>query len=294
MKRRIIDRILDRLWSEAGQRMALQTQQEIASREGSGSTSISGNMSWTKVCSALVDGSLQSHNYRRLIAVKQVVETVGLSDARFYAKRIRHWAPEWLNHQKVGDVDGWGNPMRCPRLLLGTKRAFSPTTLRYLATALWLKRSGKLPGGARIVEIGVGFGGLVAMNALVSRATTILVDLPQVEQAAQRMLTEIGLDDCAGLSDRFSETSIPLIISNYAFTELNRELQDAYLERYLKHSEHGMILSNAGVFAAMIGGRSDDELVAWLRSSGIPAMIESENELLSPIDALCGVRLIHW
>lgn len=274
--------------------MARQTDEVTSRLEAGGGASVSGDMSWAKVCSALAGGSLQSNNYRRLVAVKQVVETVGVSDARFYAKRIKQWDRRWLKEEKVAKIDDWGNPMRCPRLLLGTSRSFSPTTLRYLATALWLKRSGKLPEGARIVEIGVGFGGLAAMNALVSGASTTLVDLPQVEKAASRMLSETGLAYCAESSDRFNSISIPIVISNYAFTELNRELQDTYLERYLKHSEHGMILSNAGVFADMIGGRSDDELVAWLRSSGIPATIESEHELLSSIDTLCGVRLIHW
>jgi hypothetical protein len=294
MKRGLIDRIQDRIWWEAGRRMACQTDESIARREGSGDASVSGNMAWTKLCSALVDGSLPSHNFRRLVDVKHVVETVGISDARFYAMRIKQWGPEFLDDRKVAEIDNWGNPMRCPRLLLGTSRAFSPTTLRYLATALWLKRNDKLPEGARIVEIGVGFGGLVAMNALVSGATTTLVDLPQVEQAAARMLTDTGLAAFAEPSEPFDPTSIQLAISNYAFTELNKDLQEAYLEKYLRHAEHGLILSNAGVFADMIGGRSDEELVAWLRSTGIPATIERENELLSSIDALCGVRLIHW
>ncbi len=274
--------------------MAHRSDEVNTESEGSGGTSISGDMSWTKACSALVAGSIRSHNYRRLLAVKQVVETVGVSDAQFYAKRIKQWGPEWLKDRKVAEIDDWGNPMRCPRLLLGTSRAFSPTTLRYLATALWLKRSGKLPEGAQIVEIGVGFGGLAAMNALVSGAITTLVDLPQVEQAASRMFADTGLSNHAESSDTFHNSVIPFVISNYAFTELNRDLQDAYLESYLKHSEHGMILSNAGVFADTIGGRSDDELVTWLQNAGIPAVIESENELLTSIDALCGVRLIHW
>lgn len=294
MKRRNIDRVFDRLWKEAGQRMSCQPDDAVINREGSGSASISGDMSWTKVCSALADGSLRSHNYRRLVAVKQVVETVGVSDARFYAKRIKQWNPEWLEDPKVAEIDKWGNPMRCPRLLLGTSRAFSPTTLRYLATASWLKRSGKLHKGTRIVEIGVGFGGLAAMNSIVSGVNTTLVDLPQVEKAALLMLSENGLKGCAELSGGIAPSSVPFVISNYAFTELSADLQNDYLEHYLKKAEHGMIMSNAGVFASMIGGRSDEELVAWLRGSGIPASIESDHELLSPVDALCGVRLIHW
>ena len=86
------------------------------------------------------------------------------------------------------------------------------------------------------------------------------------------------------------------MILNYAFSELSTATQDDYLERYLSHARHGVIVSNAAVFADRIGGRSDDELVQWLRNARIPASIKDEQtcDLLTPIDALCGVRLIHW
>jgi hypothetical protein len=294
MKRPLMDRIQDRVWREVGQRLALETDVSLMAREGGDDASISGNMPWTKVCSALADGTLDSRDFRRLKAVRQVVETVGPSDARFYAQRIREWGGGWLEDPRVVAFDDWGNPIRCPRLLLGTPKPFSPTTLRYLATALWLQRSHKLPTGSVVLEIGVGFGGLAAMNHLVSESLSVLVDLPQVEQAARRMLEEIGMSGHAEKAKDDSETSIPLVISNYAFTELSTALQDAYLEKYLKQAAHGMIMSNAGVFASSIGGRTDGELVDWLRDSGIAASLESDHELLSPTDMLGGVRLIHW
>ena len=292
MPRPLTDRILDRLWREVGQRLAREAAVLPETKEDG--ASISGDMPWAKVCSGLADGTLDSRRFRRLRAVKNVVETVGLSDARFYAGRIRDWGAEWLENPAVATVDDWGDPIRCPRLLLGTSRPFSPTTLRYLATALWLKRSGKLAEGSHIVEIGVGFGGLAAMNALVSKSRTHLVDLPQVEQAALRMMEETGLQDHGMTGGDAMPAPIPLVISNYAFTELNTALQDAYLDKHLKHARHGMIVSNAGVFSRTIGGRTDEELVAWLRNAGIPAAIESENELLSPTDRLGAVSIIHW
>jgi hypothetical protein len=87
---------------------------------------------------------------------------------------------------------------------------------------------------------------------------------------------------------------VPLLISNYAFSELNSSIQDEYLEKHLSRADHGMIISNSSIFAGHIGGRSDDELVSWLRSNGIPAGLEEENELLGPGDHLSGVRMIRW
>lgn len=251
-------------------------------------------MPWVSVCANLADGKLATCNFRRNPAVRDIVETVGAVEGRFYAARIREWGSEWLADPEVEKIDSWGNPLRWPALLLGSPRAFSPTTLRYLATALWLKKNGYLSHGAGIVEIGVGFGGLAAMNALVSGSFTTLVDLPQVERCALRMLEETSLAGHAKSSAETPARPAALVISNYAFTELSASIQEEYLARYLKQADHGVIVSNSSIFSRSIEGRSDQELIAWFRSEGIPAKLETVNELLSPGDHLNGVTLIHW
>jgi len=251
-------------------------------------------MPWVTACADLADGKIDSHNFRRNPSVRDIVETVGATDGRFYAGRIREWDAGWLTNRTVLAIDAWGDPIRWPGILLGTARAFSPTTLRYLATALWLKRSGYIEKGSHIVEIGVGFGGLAAMNALVCEAVTTLVDLPQVERSAMRMLTDNGLDGYARLGAEHSGPGARLVISNYAFTELNAALQKEYFDKYLKHSPHGVIISNSAVFADSIRGLPDNELVTWFQAEGLAAKLESTNDLLSPCDHLCGVNLIHW
>lgn len=294
LNRTIIDRIQDRLWREIALRSSRDAPVGAATGNSQENGSISAGMPWTRVCAALAEGTLDGRDFRRLRAVRNVVETVGPTEARHYLRRTREWGAEWLESPQVAAIDDWGNPVRLPRILLSTTRAFSPTTLRYLATALWLKRSGKLPHGTTLLEIGVGFGGLAAMNAMISEATTILADLPQVEQAAMSVLSDLGLESYAMTSSNGIPEPLPLVVSNYAFTELNRELQDQYLERYLKHARHGVIVSNANVFASRIGGRTDEELVEWLGKAGIPARADQDHELLTPIDTLCKVSLIHW
>ena len=294
MQRQLIDRVHDRVWREAGQWLACQPDIPEAAGSDMQSSSISAGMPWADICAAFADGKIEHRNFRRTSAVRDIVETVGPVDGRFYARRIHAWGSEWLTHETITRLDTWGDPIRWPGFLLGTHRAFSPTTLRYLATALWLKRSGYLQAGAEIVEIGVGFGGLAAMNALVSGAITTLVDLPQVEHTALRMLHETGLGGHGRLSLERDQASIPLVISNYAFTELSAASQESYFDRYLKSATHGLIISNAAHFASTIRGRSDDMLVAWLREAGLPAKLEYRNDLLGPGDHLCGVSMIHW
>lgn len=293
-KRRLLDRIHDRAWREVGEFLSSRRDLAAVAATDSNYSSISASTPWVTSCADLADGKLASHNFRRKPSVRDIVETVGATDGRFYAQRIREWDAGWFSNRAVREIDAWGNPIRWPGFLLGTGKAFSPTTLRYLATALWLKRSGYLEMGSHITEIGVGFGGLAAMNALISGAVTTLVDLPEVERSAMRILDDCGLAAYAKLGGEISEKATDLIISNYAFTELNAALQKDYFEKYLKHSPHGVIISNSAVFAASIRGHTDNDLVAWFQAEGLPAKLDSTSELLSPCDRLCGVNLIHW
>jgi hypothetical protein len=292
MKRRLIDRIQDRAWREFSNRQAV-AYQPPPDIPADGSSSISAGMPWVSACAALAGGHITSRGFRRLSAVRDIVETVGTSEGRFYAAKIRGWDASWLDHPRVLAADAWGDPVRWPGILLGTPHAFSPTTLRYLATALWLRKSGYLEKDSAVVEIGVGFGGLAAMNALVSGAVTTLVDLPEVARAAGHMLGEIDLAKHCRIGDE-EPRDIPLVISNYAFTELNSDVQQRYFDRYLKQARHGVIISNSAVFAGSIRGRNDDELLAWLREGGLPATLDKTHEMLGPGDYLCGVTLIHW
>ncbi|MEK7950846.1 hypothetical protein [Luteolibacter soli] len=292
MKRLLIDRLHDRIWKEASGWMTVES---LSNTGGTGSRgSVSGTMAWPAACSALANQERDSRNFRRERAVREVVETLGPSDGRHHARCISKSAPELLEDPHVRAVDAWGDPIRWPRFLLGTPTPFSPTTLRYLSHALWLREKGFIEPRGTVVEIGVGFGGLAAMNAIVSETRTVLVDLPAVTQAALRTMEEIGLAEftiSAGESDLRGEYCV---VSNYAFTELTTDLQDHYIDRYLRRSSSGMIVSNANIFSRSIGGRNDEALVSALRAAGIPAQLDRQNSLLGPSDHLAGVALITW
>jgi hypothetical protein len=251
-------------------------------------------MAWPEACAALGGRQRDSYNFRRERAVREVVETLAPSDGRYHAARIRRIAPELLEDPRVRAVDAWGDPVRWPRLLLGTPAPFSPTTLRYLSHALWLRDEGLVQRNGIIVEIGVGFGGLAAMNAIVSGARTVLVDLPPVTQAALRMMQETGLAEFATPTEERGPSGEFCVVSNYAFTELTTELQDHYIGRYLGNSSSGMIVSNANVFSRSIGGPDDEALVSALRAAGIAAQLDRRSELLGPSDHLSGVALVTW
>lgn len=291
--RRLWHRLHDRAWREYGKVLSHPVVIPAGEATVADRSSISQETPWVAACSAFAEKRIASTDFRRNSAIREIVETVGPVDGRFYAACARAWGTDWLTDPAIARIDDWGNPLRWPGQLLGTARAFSPTTLRYLATALWLRKNGYVANGSQILEIGVGFGGLAATNAIVSGTTTSLVDLPPVENAALRMLGELGL---AGFGKAGAEVhpQPDLVISNYAFTELNASVQQDYLDRYLRHARRGVIVSNSAVFAGSIHGRSDEDLIAWLNAAGIPAKLARTNDLLGPSDHICAVTLIHW
>ena len=293
-KRSIFDRLQDRLWSvytrREGREMPLSVEQKVM--EGS----ISGDMAWPQVCAAWANGMMPSVHFRRLRAVLEVVETLGPCDGRHHANLIHEAGHgDWLEHVQVLDVASWGDPLLWPNVLLGVPHAMAPTSLRYLSHALWLKDQGLIPEGGQVAEIGVGYGGLAAMNALISRASTTLVDLPDVEKAAMKMLEENALGHAGRPSAcGAGPETYDCVISNYAFTELSADWQDQMLERFLSRSRHGMILSNAEVFSRHIGGRTNEELWHALKDHGIDAIRHVEHPLLSPADRMTGSVLFVW
>jgi len=296
--RGIMSRALDRAWREYGRCFAREVPGVAGGlTHGRDATSVSEGTGWVECCRRAGAGEMDCGFFRRLVPVREIVETVGFSEARHYARLARRWGNDRLVDSRVRQIDEWGGPLRLPGVLLGTSSAFSPTTLRYLATALWLRRRGVIGEGTRIVEVGVGFGGLAAMNAVLSGARTLLVDLPEVERLAARMLRDCGVGGFGQESargDASGADGFDLFVSNYAFTELNTAEQDRYGERYLARSRHGLILSNAGVFSKQAGGRNDKDLLGWLRGLGVDAVSDDVDDLLGPIDHLCGNRLIFW
>jgi hypothetical protein len=295
MKNRpITDRLQDRLWTLRVQRLAEEIPTEEKQMSSAGS--VSGAMDWPQACAALADGHITSALFRRLRAVMEVVETLGPCDGRHHVRHIRATGhSEWLERPEVLALASWGHPLLWPRALLGTAHAMAPTSLRYLSHALWLRDEGIVGENSHVAEIGVGYGGLAAMNALVSQAHTTLVDLPDVERAAMMMLLENRLNHSATpASTAGIRTGFDCVISNYAFTELSTALQDRMLDSFISSSRHGMILSNARVFSRSIGGRSDQEILIALADHGIHARCHADHPLLSPSDRAYGNALIIW
>jgi hypothetical protein len=132
------------------------------------------------------------------------------------------------------------------------------------------------------------------VNAIVSNATTIMIDLPPVAEASMLQMRELGLGDFASNDHSKAKSSDVCFISNYAFTELSRDLQDEYADQFIRHADRGVILSNAAVFAGHMRSRDNNQIIELLSKHCIHAKAESESSILCTSDRHHGNVIVGW
>jgi len=119
----------------------------------------------------------------------------------------------------------------------------SSTNLRYAKIALDLEKLFGSTEMLTVIEVGVGYGGqAVAINELNGFASYRLVDLPEVQKLAQKYLKTFYPSILLKISN--TSENWDLLISNYAFSELSREIQEDYMKKYIKKSKRGYVIFN--------------------------------------------------
>jgi putative sugar O-methyltransferase len=179
------------------------------------------------------------HDYR------EILEHVNYKLGKKYLDKIQSATAE-INHllPSFKKNDLVGNPRRYKYKSFGL---ISPTTLRYISVAVEIKN---LFGSHldKVVEIGGGYGGQASILSKMNFYESYeIYDLPEVQELARRFLTLQDIADVTfpGLSNSKS-SRYDLVISNYAFSELPRQLQEKYIFEILLNSDRGFLIMNSG------------------------------------------------
>ena len=181
--------------------------------------------------------------FRSNIAIREIYDHVSWDQGTAYLAAIRGRGKDSLLG-RLADLSDYGDPAQFffPRL-----GRFSPTILRYAKVALDLEFFFPDLAGFSIAEIGVGFGGqAVVLNKFFGTEHFEFYDLPEVNQLAGKTVERLTPAAQALLKDgrRPGASESDLIVSNYAFSELNRGTQDAYLENVVLPTKRGFMVYN--------------------------------------------------
>jgi putative sugar O-methyltransferase len=145
--------------------------------------------------------------------------------------------PEFIRNDAVGtpnlvDYPGYGK--------------ICPTTARYIKVLSdLLKHFGSLDG-FRIAEIGIGYGGQCRIiGAATSFTCYTLIDLREPLELTRRYLACFNpLPTRYRTMEQLVPESYDLVISNYAFCELDRQVQAEYVRTVIDSAARGYMLCN--------------------------------------------------
>lgn len=209
-------------------------------------SSISDSGTYPEFCRLASEDDLVFGRFRRSLIYTRILEHVSRHQGELYLEKIENRNPQLLDALRpLLDADTIGGPLRSHYPGHGL---LSPSTLRYIKVASDLEHLFGSLDGMRVAEIGVGYGGQCrVLSSLWDVESYDLFDIPEVLALSRRFLAASGVDstrinEIDGRDPRAGEYD--LVISNYAFSELRREVQQTYLSRVIQNARGGFMIYN--------------------------------------------------
>jgi hypothetical protein len=248
--------------------------------------SVTGNIpAYLEICEKAVVDPECFQNFRSLSKYNPILECEFANDFAEYL--LKNASEKTINQIPIlAKLEQIGNPITVDTPAFGK---FSGTTLRYIVIADQIKKLFKLPRNSKIVEIGAGFGGqCYILSKIQPFSKYYIYDLPQVEKLIEKVMKNLSVKKVhlMGLDEQIPEEKIDLLISNYAFSECDRETQLDYFERVLKKADRGYILFNHTNYFDSL---SLEELLQLLRSNNVKPEVYDE-----PVFTFPGNYLVVW
>ena len=248
---------------------------------GTGS-SFSDNREYLSIVEIATQNDEVFNKFRSNRQYRKILEHVTKSLASEYLKLIPDSDRNLL--AKLTQCDIVGGPLRYKFKNLGR---YSPTTIRYLYFhTQYQKHFGELEK-FRVVEIGGGFGGQAAVSLTLNpHASWTIFDLPEVLALQDKYLRSAapGTEESFKSGLELSRTEGDLLLSNYALSEISRELQIKYFDLVVSNCPRGYMAWNT-ISEKENGGLSLSEVLKLIPGSRFVA----EYPLSSP-----GNVFVYW
>lgn len=238
---------------------------------------------YIQAVTSIIENTDEFNHFRRKSAYREILEHVDFKLGRRYLNsilNIQNDLREPLNWGNLAQNDEVGHPVRYRFPSAGK---VSPTTLRYVNVALQVK---KLFGvdPHTFVEIGAGYGGQARIfNEFFEIESYTIFDLPEVNNLIEKYLSHFRLFVKVRFAklERLQNEKWDVAISNYAFSELPRNLQLEYVHKVFLNSKRGFVIMNSG--KTNFTGRSLGKLTASELTDLIPGSeLMEENPITGP------------
>jgi hypothetical protein len=231
-------------------------------------TSLSDNQKYPDFCYRASLNSKTFNRFRRSRIYQEILERSTYTDGKKYIEEINKLPDLWKSLEQFKANDDWGSPALYDYPLTGK---ISPSTLLYIKVyGDLVKLFGSL-NSLNIVEIGVGYGGQCRIiNAASAPSGYTLLDIKPALMLAQTYLDKYPLKSTVSFKvmNELEAKDFDLVISNYAFTELPRSIQQPYLDKVILKSKRGYITFN-DINPANFNSYKLDELLSIIPGSKV-------------------------
>jgi len=207
------------------------------------------DLTWTDAAAKYREFCLQAVNdenvfstFRRNPIFTQIMEHFTYDQGLKYLNAIKDNNPKLLEYfDDFKSSENNGSP-----IVFEYNNVFmSPSTLRYIKVLSDLFNCFGSLEGFKIAEIGSGYGGQCKIIKDIYNVDYYLIDLPEVNLLAKKYLEKTGIKDMRFYSyNNLVKEKYDLVISNHAFSELNRNIQDYYNEMIIQGSKNGYMTCN--------------------------------------------------
>lgn len=121
----------------------------------------------------------------------------------------------------------------------------SPTTLRYMKVLSDLLKYKIIDNGYSVVEIGGGYGGqCLIIQSVIDVREYLIYDINEPLELIGRYLDNFNVPAYIEDTDCIDDDVYNLVISNYAFSEIDTMGQDEYITKVLNNATHGYLTCN--------------------------------------------------
>ena len=212
-------------------------------------------------CQKAATDSAAFDTFKRHPDYMPILEHVSFEYGLSYLDVVKAKNPHLLTHiDKFKENDKVGAPNTCLYTDVGD---ISPTTLRYMKVASDLIEIFDSWENETIFELGGGYGGQCKiLNDIFLTKKYFISDLPEVLPLIEKFLQRMNVKNVHTCTEKtIPDESYDLFISNYAFTEIDRTLQQIYIDQCISKATHGYITCNFVVQDLGVNAYSKEELL---------------------------------
>jgi putative sugar O-methyltransferase len=209
--------------------------------------SVSGVMDYPGVCLKAASDDETFNKFKTISEYTQILEHTSIKFGADYFNVIKRDNPQLLElFDKFKTNDKYGGAL--PHIYESYE--ISPSTLRYIKVLSDLIKTFGSLDGFKIAEIGGGYGGQCKIiNDAFNIKNYTIIDLPEANALSEKYLNKLNVNNVKySTSDQLVIEDYDLVISNYAYTKLHRDLQDLYKKKVIDNSSNGYMTCNFIVF----------------------------------------------